>query len=571
MSLSGGDVLLDSFERHGIEQIFCSPGSEWVPVWEGLAKRQAAGDKAMGYINCRHEILAVSAAMGYAKASGRMPAVLLHAGVGPLHAAMAIRAATRAQVPMLICTGDTSGQGEDYQDSDRHWLSLLSDIGGPHALVGPCAKWSNVVASNDALMDSIHRGCQIALRSPQGPVFLSIARGLLLETLPEQRTAPSFSPPAPSEPRLQDLEEVAKRLLESRQPIIITEYAGKSPNALGKLVELAELLNIPVFESMDPSVANFPRTHALHMGYDPVEALQEADTVLIVGATTPWYPPSAFPRNGARVILLDEDPAKAQLPYWGYPVDLSIEADIGHSLAALVDRLRDHRQGGIKEGVGDRKSLEQWRYRRRQMAEGWEREALAGKNKKPISPKWFLYLLNKVMPGDAIIVEENITHKPFILRYLTVPDTFFRTSTGGLGIGFGMAAGTQLACKNRPVIFLVGDGCFNYNPALTGLGLCQEYRLPVLTIVLNNGGYVSMKRTHQECYPEGWAVRDNRYFGVSIAPEPDYAKVAEACGAYSERVEDPEDIEPALNRAFQQVKSGRAALLDVKLDPGRNV
>ena len=117
------------------------------------------------------------------------------------------------------------------------------------------------------------------------------------------------------------------------------------------------------------------------------------------------------------------------------------------------------------------------------------------------------------------------------------------------------------------MIFLVGDGSFNYNPVLAGLGLCQEYHLPILTIILNNGSYAAMKSAHQKYYPQGWAVSHNTYFGVDIAPQPDYTKVAEAFDAYGERVEEPDAIESALDRALEQMAIGRAALLDVILEP----
>ena len=131
MAVSGGEILIDLFESCGIEYIFCSPGTEWVPVWEGLSRRYGQGKKTPKYINCRHEILAVSAAIGYNKATSRLPAVLLHAGVGPLHAAMAIRTAYLAQVPMIICSGETSDHGnEETTAPGSHWLGYLSDIGG---------------------------------------------------------------------------------------------------------------------------------------------------------------------------------------------------------------------------------------------------------------------------------------------------------------------------------------------------------------------------------------------------------------------------------------------------------
>ncbi len=155
MKMNGGDLLLEAFMSYGIEYIFCSPGSEWVPVWESLARRSDKGEKTLKYINCRHESLAVSMALGYSRATGRLPAVLLHASVGPLQGAMAIRAAYRAQAPMIICTGDTSSysEDEDGQGPGWHWLSLLSDIGGPDTLVSPYVKWCTAVTSRETLLD----------------------------------------------------------------------------------------------------------------------------------------------------------------------------------------------------------------------------------------------------------------------------------------------------------------------------------------------------------------------------------------------------------------------------------
>lgn len=568
MAVSGGNILLDLFQSQGIEYIFCSPGSEWVPVWEELARRHGQGEKTLKYINCRHETLAVSMAMGYTKTTGRLPAVLLHAGVGPLHAAMAIRTAYQTQIPMIICSAEDSDHGEDgeVKGPGEHWIGHLSDIGGPAALVRPYVKWSNTVKSKDTLLDSVYRGCQIARTAPPGPVFLAISRELLFKSLPETKTAQP--PPVASlpQPRPRELEEVAQQLIESTQPIIITEHAGEKPEAAGKLIELAELLSIPVFECNQPSFANFPKNHPLHMGYDASEALKEADTVFVIGGTTPWYPPTSFPRNGAKVILLDEAPLHERLPYWGYQVDLSLTADIGQGLAALVDTIRTHINAQGHTGSHYQERLKRWRLKHEQMVEQWEKEALAGQGNKPISSKWFFYTLNKVLPSDSIILEETILHAPFLQRYLAEPNRYIRTTYGGLGIGLGEAAGVKLARRDRPVIFLVGDGTFNYNPVLAGLGLCQEYNLPILIIVLNNGGYITMKQGYHMYFPDGWAASHKAYLGVDITPGPDYTKVAEAFDAYGERLEEPGDIEPALNRVLQQIAQGRAALLDVILD-----
>jgi acetolactate synthase-1/2/3 large subunit len=131
----------------------------------------------------------------------------------------------------------------------------------------------------------------------------------------------------------------------------------------------------------------------------------------------------------------------------------------------------------------------------------------------------------------------------------------------------GMALGMKCASPQKPVIALIGDGTFNYNPVVAALGFSQEYKMPTVTVIMNNGGYLSMKRGVTGLYPEGAAARDNRFFGASIAPNPRYAELAAAFDAYGETVEDPAQLEPALGRAFAAERSGRAALLDVRLAP----
>jgi acetolactate synthase-1/2/3 large subunit len=116
------------------------------------------------------------------------------------------------------------------------------------------------------------------------------------------------------------------------------------------------------------------------------------------------------------------------------------------------------------------------------------------------------------------------------------------------------------------VVFIVGDGTFNYNPVPGGLGVLQEHNLSVLIIILNNAGYIAMSQGYHRHFPEGWAAGHKKYLGVEIEPLPDYVKLAEAFGAYGEKIEAPEDLEPALKRAFKELAQGRSVLLDVIME-----
>jgi acetolactate synthase-1/2/3 large subunit len=567
MSLSGGEILLDLLKSQGVEYIFCSPGTEWTPVWEGLVRRWSQGDDSLKYINCRHEILAISMAMGYAETTGRLPAVLLHASVGALNGALAIRNARLAGVPMLIFSGETRKHRTDDEVSAQgwHWLGLLSDRGGPPSLVKDYVKWSNSIDSRDSLFDSVYRGCQIARTAPHGPVFLSIATDILIRSLEGPANYRSCPVPVVTEPRVSDLEKAARLLIDSRQPVIFTEHTGKTRETVSKLTELAELLNIPVFESSLPYYANFPKNSPMYMGSNFTEMLKKADTVFVVEAITPWYPPSAIEESNATVIQMSETPWHENLPYWGYHADLSIVTNIEQGLTALLNIIRTQCKG--KPTRPDKKRLEALRANHDDILRQWETEVTTEKDNKPISAKWFLYQADKILPDNAVILDETLTHTRYVHRYLGRPGGYLKSAYGSLGVGLGESAGVKLASPDRPVIHVVGDGAFNYNPVLAGLGLCQEYDIPLIIMIMDNGGYMAMKLGFDIRYPQGWAVSQNTFPGVDITPPPDYIKIAEAFGARGEKLTDPDEIAPTLNRALEHLAKGTTTLLDVILAP----
>ncbi len=568
MAISGGELLLDLFEACGIEYVFCSPGTEWTPVWEGLLKREGQGDDSLKYINCRHEILAISAAQGYAEATGRLSAVLLHSSVGPLMGAMAIRNASSARAPMLILSGETYEHCGDAEVKAQgwHWLGLLSDIGGPSALVKDYVKWSNSVKSRDSLVDSVIRGAQIAFSSPRGPVYISVPPEILIKSGAEMKITRASPVTVSLEPSSRDLREVARRLVQSEHPIIIAEHAGRGHGAAAKLVELAELLSIPVFDTILHFSSNISRDNPLHQGQITPEALKQADAVLVVAAAVPWYPPSAGPGDSAKIILLAEDTRHERWPYWNYRADFTINADINASLSELVKTVRAEKVRQKAPATIYRERLTYWRQKHEDMMAEMDKKALAVRANKPIAARWFCHAAQQAFLTDAIILDETILYTHLLHQYLAEPGRYIKPAYGGLGVGLGAALGVKLAKPDRPVILIVGDGAFNYNPVLAGLGLGQEYGLPVFIIILNNGGYMAMKRGHRALYPQGWAAGHDTYLGVDITPAPDYVKVAAAFGAYGEKLAEPGKIEAALKRGLRQVAGGKTALLDVIVD-----
>ena len=131
---------------------------------------------------------------------------------------------------------------------------------------------------------------------------------------------------------------------------------------------------------------------------------------------------------------------------------------------------------------------------------------------------------------------------------------YFGAESGGLGWAWAWRSELSVCTPEAPVIALIGDGSFNYNPVLAALGFVQEYRRPIVTIVMNNGGYLSMKRGITSLYPEGSAAKSKTFFGHAIEPNPNYALLAAAFSGEGETVHDPAQIEPALRRAYERKK-----------------
>ena len=562
--LTGAETLLRVLSHMGVDRIFSSPGSEWSPVWEAFAKAKAQSEGVPLYISSRHEEVAVGMASGYAKSTGKLPAVMIHTTVGALHATMALRGALHEQIPMVVFTGESLGFGEEAgPDVGAQWLGALADIGGPARLVDRCVKWSYGVNAKSLLPSTIQRACQLAMGTPKGPVFVSLPMEYLFDKMTKNATAENVPIPAPTaDPAA--IEELATLLASAKNPLIITEEAGRDPGVVAKLVELAELLGAGVVESRASSYVNFPRTHPLHAGFEPQEFLQEADAILLLGVVAPWHPASKKLNSGTKVAVLSDNPLRSDLPYWGFPVNQILTGEIESSVKHLLESVKKRIAKG--NSVATRRA-ESWRSRHEARKASWKEDALQRKEQKPIDTRWVTYELAQVIPADAMVVEETITHRLSIHRYLDMlkPGTFFAGCIGGLGTGTGTALGVKAANPKRQVLCLIGDGAFNYDPGLAALGVCQEHNLPILIVLYNNYGYHSQKSGVPRFFPDGFAVKNQDFIGISINPSPDYAMIARAFDGYGEKVEDPSEVRAALQRGLKAVAAGQMALIDIRL------
>ncbi|MHB8566182.1 MAG: thiamine pyrophosphate-binding protein [Nitrososphaerales archaeon] len=564
-SAVGAEAILDILDSYGVDYIFSSPGSEWPPIWEALAKRRATGKEKPYYINCRHEVLAVCAAIAYQRVTGKLPAVLLHTTVGTLNGSMAIRMAYREQVPMVVLAGGSSTFGEGEIDPGPQWLRFLADPAQPSRLVEPFVKWTGDIINAETFVGTLRHACELALSQPQGPTFVYVPLEIMLQqirldSMKRRDTRHDFSPSS------ELLLEASELILHSRSPIIITECAGGDPNAFKRLVEFAETFAIPVVETHGTVYMNFPRDHPLHLGFDPKPYLNDVDLILLVGVKAPWYPPSKWPMDKTRVVLIDEDPIKSNVPYWNYNIDLTLAGSLAITLTELIKSARSIDSAFEKSGKPIfEERLDRCRKTHDENLARWKSEAREFAHQKPIDLRWIHHELARVIPTSAIVIDELGTDRTVLNQLLlrTEPGTFYSGHFGGLGTGLSYALGVKLFSRNRLVVSIMGDGAFNYNPVLPCFGFAQEYETPILVVILNNGVYGSQERSLLRRYPDGFAAKTGIHYGAKIEPVPNYVEIAKAFGAYGKKVVDPDEIGNVLGEAIERVNDGQMALVDV--------
>lgn len=552
--VDGGEAVLAACRDLGVDVIFSSPGSEWAPVWEALARQRRDHAPGPRYVDLMHETLAVAMATGYTLVTGRPQLVLLHAGPGLLQGACGIHGALLSGVPMVICSAESTTYGESGTDPGSQWYRNLSVVGGPQAIAAPFTKWATQVGDVGTLYGSVVRAAEIARRAPAGPVYLNVPVEVLLHEWTPRAARPVPRPGARVSPAA-ELREAARRISTARRPVIVTESAGRHADGFEALLAFAESFAVPVVEPQSAVCANFPRDHALHAGGDAAPLLRDADLVILVCCRAPWYPPSNRPAQ-ADVLVVDDVPHRPHMDYQVLGADQYLEGDVGPTLRALTRTVRDV---GVNPELVAARNAELDREPR-------PIDVSARQDPGGIEPAHVVTCLRELLDPDAAVVDETITHSRIVQRHLHAdrPGRYTYVQ-GGLGQGLGVALGVKLAAVDREVALVIGDGSMLYNPIVQALSASRSLRLPLLIVVFDNRQYLSMKLNHLRFYPDGAAVAENSFLGVDLADQPDLADLAVPFGMFGVTVTDPDDVKPAIARALDTVRAGTTALVDVRV------
>ncbi|HXR85616.1 MAG TPA: thiamine pyrophosphate-binding protein [Stellaceae bacterium] len=558
----GGEAILEAFRSLGVEHIMSSPGSEWSPVWEALARQKTSNRPGPDFIECWHETLAVNMAMGYTQYSGKMQAVLLHAGVGLMQGEIGIHTARNFEIPMVVMSGESITYGEDPSvEPGAQWYGSLGIVGGPQRIVEPVTKWAQQAGSVHTLYEQTVRAGEMAQHIPQAPTYIDVP----LEHMLAAWTPPAKLRDVPPVPKLQpmdaDIQSVADMILKAKNPVVVTDSVGKEPDAFRALVALCELMAMPVGEGRVTAYGNFPKDHPMYLGMQGGKIAKESDCVLLVKSRAPWYPPSDRPPN-ATVIAISENPLKGQYPYQNLQADHYLEGDVAATLKALAAALKA--KGAEPSKYAERHARakaehDKWNARLR------DSEQKAKEKDGAIDPLWLVGAIREVMPKDTIYLEETIMHSGILKEHLpwNEPQCFY-TVGGGLGQGTGIALGVKMAAGKRPVVLFIGDGAFLYNPITQALGASKQHSLPILIIVCNNLKYSAMQRNHMEYYPKGVAVQHDVWHGVHI-DGPEYSELGKPFGFHGTRVEKASELVGALKAGLASIQSGTTSILNVML------
>jgi acetolactate synthase I/II/III large subunit len=403
------------------------------------------------------------------------------------------------------------------------------------------------------------------MSEPRGPVYLTLPREWLCETLQStQLPSDSLMPATKMQADYAALEQAADLLITAESPLIVTKYLGRNPEAVAHLVELAELLSIPVVQQF--SYVNFPTNHPHYLGTQTVKYAKDADVIFFIDTDVPWEPPSrSVLRPDVKIIHLERDPVFTSIPGWGFQADLPVTGCSEIALPVLNAILRTK--------IGARPEITaKWDDRRKKieaehhaMARELASNIAAVSSQKPISPLWLSKCIGDVMDDKTIIINETVTSRLAEAIPLKRPGSQFGTPLAGhLGWGLGAAIGTKLGAPTATVIAAEGDGSYMFCAPTACHFTAQKYRIPFLTIVYNNQAWNASINAARGLYPEGVAQKMRNFPGCDLSPSPQFELTAQACGAYAERVEEPDEIPRALKRALNIVKEeGRQALLNV--------
>lgn len=510
-------ATIELMRRTGMTTVFGNPGSTELAMF-----RDWPDD--FRYVLALQESVVVSMADGYAQATGRPALVNLHSAAGTGHALGAIFTAHKNNTPLVI----TAGQQARSLLLKDPYLGAQS----PAEFPKPYVKWALEPARAEDVPMALARAYDIAQASPKGPVFVSIpVDDWDMECARTSWREVQASPvPDPG-----TIKQFADRISAAKQVVIVAGPEIDRSGAWNDLVRLAEKIDAAVWTSPMASRGCFPESHPNFAGFLPANAkaissrLSGADLIFVAGAPafTLHTQTGGESWPDADILQLTADPGVASYTQSGE----CVVGDVKAGIKGLVKRLPQKSSNSAK-GRGSAPTL---------------------KPDDPLQDAYVLQRLSNLRPKTSLIVEEAPSSRPDIQRFLPVdrPESFFATASGGLGFALPAAVGVSLACPEKRVIALVGDGSSMYS--IQALWTAAKFKCPLSIIILDNQGYYALKRLASE-------------FGLDAIGSDveglDFKALSKGFGVPARSVSTPEELETGLKWVFS---GKRPALLHVRI------
>jgi len=574
----GSDVVLDMLRLLDIEYAAELPGSSFRGIHDSAVNYTA--NRTPELILCNHEMITVSLARGYAQATGRPMAAIVHDFVGLLNTSMTIYDAWCDRTPVIIL----GGTGPMDASKRRPWIDWIHTANLQGNAVRDFTKWDDQPFSVAAIPESMMRAYRIAMTQPYGPVYICFNVEDQEEPVEGPFPLPDvarFQPAPPPEPDRAALRAAARLLVAAEMPVALADRVGRSAEAVRTLVELAELLAMPVLNL--GARHSFPTPHPLDFAGLSGELLGESDVLLgidcvdLAGSMVP--PPShgprarvAIPANGPRVINISMDELMHRGLTTDYqalpPVDVPILADSGAALTLLLEECRSQLDGSARGRID----------RRRQALEP-RQQRLRDRNRANLDARWdHAQISESRMAGEAwqavkdedfVLTRGGVTRMAPGVWAIPGPERNVGGGGGGaVGSGPGTALGAALALKDTgklPVAFL-GDG--DFLSSIQALWTAAHYRIPSLWIINNNRSYYNDEDHQDRIARIRERPPENKWVGMRMEnPEIDFGAVARDFGVGGEGpVKNPDDLGPTLRRAVEEVKQGQLVVVDVRTE-----
>ena len=549
--------LVKYLEERGVEHIFGLCGHTNIAVLAALAGSR------IKFINTRHEQVAAHMADGYARAKRQTAVLLSHLGPGLTNAATGVANAALDSIPMVVIAGDVPSH---YYGKHPHQEVNLHADASQYEIYRPFVKRAWRVVRPDLFPEIIDKAFQLAESGRPGPVLVSVPMDIFSKEVdPALFARLAHHTKVLHKPSIDD--ETAARIIKAigaaKNPII---YAGGGvilADASAELRELVDHFSLPVAHSL-MGKGVLPDDHPLVLGMTGFwgtkfinQKCREADYVIALGTRfaeadcSSWDSRFTFRMPPTKLIHIDIDPSEIGR---NYPVEIGAVADLKQALRVLLRKAKELYPSGRKNEALARE-IASYRKEFRESNAEHVRDAAY-----PMRPERILAAVREVLPRDALITTDVGWNKNGVGQQFPVltPGTIF-TPGGYATMGFGAPAalGAKLACPERVVVALVGDGGFGQNPAF--LATAVESDIPVVWVVMNNYAFGTIAGLEMAHYGTAFGC----VFRKDGEPySPDFAAVARAYGAQGEQIRAAEDFKPALERA---VRSGKPFVIDVAM------